>query len=551
MPFALLAAPSGTGLESSKTKIIQSLGGEAKVEWVDLEKELCRLPGVADAVQLAEASVYGTHGSGPVTMGRVTLMPRQQVTALWAFAAKEAIGKLKDSTKEHRLLVVNLTYYNAWRREFYFPFRYLDAFRGFRPSQVILLFDDIYDTFMRLAGFGAETADVFDAKRGIATLGFQRSGKVDFTKEWNRFKVVLEWAVQLCSLILEWRKQETLFAENLALQWNASFLPLAIKQPATVLARWLTDPNALSVYLSHNITSFRNEHEDGEVWTDAVLEINRIPTEGDDNLVILMPTGIDELRIKQDNGLLSAGLMDRWPLMPDVLYEPPSQAAPNYADFFRLPTPRSKEPLNWAEEGSRWNRYSGQVEEPKFVDGLLQALLSRIEEQIPLRDQLLVAYSDSLCVYRPSYKGAGVSGGVEAEIKHWIVKSAQSTGEAVTLAFVHSLDDVRALLKSRTIQREARQLQTRTNVRPRGPLQGRPPKLAISRAQQQKFLMPKIEPYVPEQHARVASWAFESEELKSPALPSEVRKTLSARHGQPVRNWLSRAQSLFEEALNA
>jgi hypothetical protein len=551
MPFTLLAAPSGTGLESSKTKIIQSLGGKAKVEWVDLEKELCKLSGVAAAVEHAEASVFGTQALGPVTMGRVTLMPRQQVTSLWASAAKEAIGKLKDSQKEHRLLIVNLTYYSAWRREFYFPFQDLREFDGFRPSQVILLFDDIYDTFIRLAGFGGDEADIFDAKRGIFILGSQRRGKLDFRKEWNRFKIVLEWTVQLCSLIVEWRQQETLFAENLALRWNARFLPLAIKQPAAVLGKWLTHPDALSVYLSHNITSFRNKHKDGEAWTDGVLQINRIPTEGNDNLVILMPTGIDEMRIRRDGGLLTTGLMDRWPLMPDVLYEPPSKAGPNYADFFRLPTPQSKEPDNWIRKKSRWKRYSGPIEEPEFVEGILQALLNRIEEQIALRDHLLVAYCDALCAYRPSYKGAGVSGGVEAEIKHWIVKSAQSTSETITLAFVHSLNDVRDLLGSSAYQKEAKQLQGRTTVRPRGPLQKQPPKLEISAAQQQKFLMPKIEPYVPEQHCRVASWVFEDKELTPKALPDEVRRTLSARHGLAVRNWLDRALSLFEQALNA
>lgn len=285
MPFALLAAPSGTGLESSKTKIIQSLGGESKVEWVDLEKELCELPGVDGAVMQAEGSVFGTVVPGPITMGRVTLMPRQQVTSLWASAAKEAIAKLRDSRKDCKLLIVNLSYYNAWRKEFYSPFQDLGIFDGFRPSQVVLLFDDIYDTFIRLAGLAGEAADVFDARRGIAKLGFQRKEKLNFQNEWNRFKIVLEWAVQLCSFLLEWRKIETLFAENLALRWKTRFLPFAIKQPAAVLAKWLTNPDALPVYLSHNITSFRNTHKDGKPWEDGVRQINRIPAEENDNLV--------------------------------------------------------------------------------------------------------------------------------------------------------------------------------------------------------------------------------------------------------------------------
>lgn len=216
-----------------------------------------------------------------------------------------------------------------------------------------------------------------------------------------------------------------------------------------------------------------------------------------------MPTAIDELRIKQDRGLLTTSLMDRWPPMPDIIYAPPSKAGPNYTSFFRLETPEDRKPTDW--EGGEWKSYSGPLKEPKFVDGILQALLGRIEEQIALRDQLLVAYTDTLCAYRPSYRGSGVSSGVEAEIKHWIVKNAQSTSKAITLAFVHSLDDVRRHLRSAAIQQEARQLQSKINIQPKGPLQGRLPKLAISPEQQQKFLLPKIEPYVPEQHPRVAS----------------------------------------------
>lgn len=552
MPFALLAAPSGTGLESSKNEIIQSLGGETEVEWVDLEEELCKLPGVAGTVQSAETSVYpGRAGTGPMTIGRVTFVSRQQVALWWAAAATESKRKLDDSPKKYKLLVVNLTYFNACRREFYFPFRDVDVFDGFRPSQVILLFDDIYDTFIRLSGFGGEESDIFEAKRGIAELGFQRKEKVDLTREWNRFKIVLEWTVQLCSLILEWRKEETLFAENLALRWNARFLPLAIKQPAVVIARWLANPNALSVYLSHNITGFRNEHTDGQAWADAVLQINRIPTEGNDNLVVLMPTGIDELRIKQDNdGLLTTRLKDRWPLMSDVLYERPIQAAADYVDFFCLPTPSNDDLINWVTKEGRWEPYSGPIVEPEFVNGVLQALLNRIQEQIALRDHLLVAHCDTLCVYRP-YKEAAVSGGVQAEIQHWIVKSAQSASQGVTLAFVHSLDDIRNLLNSQTIREAARQLRDRTIVRPRPPLQWILPRLEISSEEREKFLMRQIEPLVPEEHPRVASWVFENEELTTTALPADVRQTLSARHGQPVRNWLGRAQSLFEQALNA
>ncbi len=462
--------------------------------------------------------------------------------------------RLRQSQKPLRVLVLNLTYFNLERREFYFPANlshlvHTLAAHGLTPRRVALLFDDIFDTYFRLAGLGEEhfeaVPEVFEYQKRLFEFAVERlksePGR-SLTDPYQRFLLILEWTITVLSVILSWRKAETLYCENLAVQLRSggdpvSFLPFAVKQPVSVLARWLANPNTPSVYLSHNISEFRRNHNDGEEWSAQVGEINRIPHLLDD-VAVIMPTAIDEYRfckLQYDTGggCFLPSLADRWPVMDDVLYGGAPPGAPNYSYLFhQLGIPESGELSDWMS--CRWDRFESEMVDDPYVSGLLRSLVDQIIEQVALRDHLLVAHCDKICVYRP-YQRPTLSGGVDAEVEHW--KWLRSGRSRTGIAFLHSKSEIGRACSMDPVWREGVEQQT---VRQRTPessaLRGGTLDTQVRTEEKERWVATKMEPYV---YGRpgVASFVFDDEDLIGNPVPDVALQFLRSTDPAAERNW--------------
>lgn len=424
MQRTLLCAPSGCGLGVATERLTRHLRSELNlaVAWADVE----------------------SHLGEPVR--QIVRRPRPQAIEAWRQALREAIGELATSDAEVQLLSCHLTLFNGARSEFYSavtPSIFSDG--GFSPERLVILIDDIYDMYRRLALDDSDPlrAGLFAASLGEADflageareLGFSRLE--DLSPEQAGY-LKTEYKVQVLTQLLAWRRAEMVQAELLASQLGAAFIPYGVKHTieGLVTASRFTCQDSRTVYISHPISRPRRETRLGADWPPVVGDCNRLPEMLTRlRCVPVMPTAIDEYRLEQP----TSGLFGRGPML-DRRW--PKQATPT--ELIHC------EEVSFSEEARALLLPEGYetmgAEDRIALASLLRALEASIEAEVPFRDHLIVAHAPDLLVYRPLYGDGTFSSGVEYEIQHW---SELADAEALSrhIVFVHAAADVATALQ--------------------------------------------------------------------------------------------------------
>jgi len=447
----IVCAPAGTDLGSAVDRLKKSLK-PSQVFHRDLEYELCRSQAVREALQQAGVSrPPDFSGEWPTMYHDTWNLSRSKLTDLWQQIVRKSLSDLDDSGKPFKLLTGHLVYYGGRRDEFYSvvtaePFLHRDSVG---KSAVLLLIDDVYDMYLRLTEDKQLYAHADRLPHHLARMRREEnlSAARGFSKDLESY-FCTEWELGVMTHLLAWRHLEALTAENLALQLGAKFLTLSVKHPVSAASQWLANPNAISVYFSHPISRPRKEWRKKKRWHPVVREFSNLVCWLDGaKLVCVMPTAIDEYRIARPGGRVKKralrrlpALDERWPVSfspSSLLYEKPLRASDmSHANLLnaKIWDPHERKLKEWK------GRASSAIGSREHSI-LLRALERQIQFQISSRDHLLVSHSDCLLVFRPFFQDGEWSGGVQAEIDHWVLLA--KTDPKKKAVFVHFEEDVR------------------------------------------------------------------------------------------------------------
>lgn len=345
------------------------------------------------------------------------------VQELWREAAESACKKVQDYLHSGDVfLTFHAVYYADKFGDLYSP---IDAgvIQKFpQPAKFLTLIDDIGDVATRLR----EEGHVFSIREKI---GLQ--SVVD--------------AIRDLLTVLEWRATELTVSRLLGSLIGCPLFVLAVKHPVQTAVRILLN-EGIPAYISHSISESRRTFAKKKDWPPYMEEVQRFtdtlgnPKEGkagNNKAIPVVPTSIDELRIesRKINGedILIPRLLERW--------KPPKEN-------LLVPAPNNPGSENWLDprghfskklEAESFQRDRKTKSELRAVDGLLQALRTRIENQINARDHMLVAQCPYLVVYRP-YVAWRISDGVAAEIAHQERLVRQSQRKGMTIFFHRTTD---------------------------------------------------------------------------------------------------------------
>ncbi|WP_205649352.1 hypothetical protein [Agromyces sp. LHK192] len=337
------------------------------------------------------------------------------------------------------------SFYSARRSELYSTLgRPITRVDDLRYDHVVLLIDDIYDIHRRLGSKG----DIYDLQRRLDRHLLSQKldayrGPADQLDPADR---IVWWQLRAENVnatlteIAMWRRFDMVQAELLARAHGCPLTVLGVKHPFRSLRQLLSDPlGTTTSYLSHPISRPRRAVLSGSTqpWPDVVLSSNRL---GDrlagEGIDLIMPTSIDEFRIAP---------------APDSA----KPLARPYQLGVRWP---NLSPTGAILENDRPADLPLEPEEPAILElgPYARALEKMIIGEVPFRDHFLVSNTDAFLVYRPlfgmgntedrSERGGSYSGGVQAEIDHWVdCWSTEQRERKRRAIFVHCLADIKEI----------------------------------------------------------------------------------------------------------
>jgi hypothetical protein len=361
----------------------------------------------------------------------------------WNRAYDSVIARAGVAPEKPKIVAFHPSYYSARRSEFYSTLSQPIARKEqLNFDHVVLLIDDIYDIQRRLGTKG----DIYDLERRLSRHLLSQKldrflrplDEMDATERLSWVRLRAENLNATLSDISAWRRFDMVQAELLARAHECRLTVFGVKHPFRSLRQLLTDPSGTkTAYLSHPISRPRRAMLNGTVadWPQVVVSSNRL---GDrlapDGIDLVMPTAIDEFRV-----------------------QPAPDAAAPFSRPYRL--------------GVRWPELSPTgaiLPNPLPADLALEvepdietelgeyarALEKTIIGEVPFRDHFLVSNTDAFFVYRPlfgvkasedtSERGGSFSGGVQAEIDHWVDSwiTEPAAGAKRRALFAHSLSDI-------------------------------------------------------------------------------------------------------------
>jgi hypothetical protein len=382
-------------------------------------------------------------------VGDVTrYLARTQVIELWKHALRQSIAALdyraaeaarESSERSINLLTCHLDLYGGRRRELYSP---LDIRTLTEDSHVVtrvlLLIDDIYDMYVRLArpsflyDEAAGIAEyVHDKERGASQARTEAKSDAEFQAHaiWP-----LEWKTSVLAALITWRRAEMLMAEAAAHQLRSGYGVFGVKHSISAVGHWLVDEDRASVYISHPISRPRREQRMTGAWPrDGVVEqCNELQGGLDQHSVTcVIPTAIDELRLTPNDRNQPLPRFDRrWPVsgksdFSETLYALPGTKSPDPVHtYLLLAKADQRDDFDWGP----W----------------LQSLENQIKTEVAFRDHHLVAANSGLLVFRPFYGDGRTPQGVAAEVDHW--RALAEVDQKRRAAFIHFVPDVEQVL---------------------------------------------------------------------------------------------------------
>jgi len=446
MNYVILSAPSGSGLRGAVGKLSQSADD---IKIVDIEDILCSLPSTENALNNAGVTPP-TDGPRTFEMYDITWnLSRFQIIELWEEATTNALHQLSRSTENLKILSCHMLYFCGKREEYYSPINPSNLKNSrYTPSHILLLIDDVYDMYLRLAREGA----LFDPKTRIPALKgrIKEEEGVDLNKlNADRLKSICsEWQLGVMANLLYWRNLEIIIAEQLALQFRSNFLVWGTKQLTDVPILWMQSESPVTIYLSHPISRPRRMHRKTGRWPEVVSRFNGLQSgllQYDVSCV--MPSAIDEYRIKRSERRNNTKrripfLETRWPLPGDInsiLYSFPSPL--RSADHRKILSYKK-----WNFKRKEFVSVSScSTETSEAIDAYLRGFERHVEHQVSSRDHMFVSWTDGILVFRPLFSDPVWSSGVRAEIKHWALIARSDVKKRIL--FVHFYRDVLDLIE--------------------------------------------------------------------------------------------------------
>lgn len=245
-------------------------------------------------------------------------LPRATVTGFWAEAYGAALRGVKRSSASIQLVTSKLVYYNSARDEFYSPID-VNAISKRKPRCLIVIIDDIFDMFLRLSEKGELWE--FEASREsyYEKLELDRNELASHARD--QYLLDLLHKLRYLKKCQVWRQMALAEAENIAHELGIPFIVWGSKQLVQPLVHWIHRPSRTPcVYLSHPITSIRDEYERQAGWLPFVEEFNHLQgLFARHSILAVMPSAIDELRFKvlppasgSKLRLFSPALSQRW-----------------------------------------------------------------------------------------------------------------------------------------------------------------------------------------------------------------------------------------------
>lgn len=444
MRYVLVCSPGGSGLKQAVEERLLPHLEERHVDYFheDVEDVLC---GAEDTVR----ALKGQSVPPRPNVGHVThYLPRTQVVRLWKRSLGQSLVSLhqrsdKVGGNSLNLLSCHLDLYGGRRRELYSPIDMsILSQTPYKASHVLLLIDDIYDMYVRLAKKSA----LYDEVAGLTEYFRQQQASLKPDDQepaapfppraaaWN-----LEWRTTVLANLLAWRRAEMLTAEAVAHQLGAKYMVFAIKQSVSAVSNWLLEDRP-SVYISHPITRPRDYRRGHGEWPpdNVVQECNSLQRQLDAHgVTCVMPTGIDELRFAQKAAGGAVPRLDtRWPIASD---------SEDFVDTLYVKDPGADQPeltFMLLEEGQQ----NDELDWRPWMSGLS----NQIKAEVAFRDHHLVANSPGLLVLRPFYEVGTTSHGVAAEVDHWrlLTQDPELRQENRRAVFIHFADDVAHMLRA-------------------------------------------------------------------------------------------------------
>ncbi|WP_157931469.1 hypothetical protein [Mycobacteroides abscessus] len=352
---------------------------------------------------------------------------------------------------DKRVLACHLTLFSTRRLEFYNTPLLASLVEsrnsGFVVDRVVVLIDDIFDMYARLAtSRGIFDDDMAANEHRGHVEKLTRTTLARGLTEPEELSVRIENRVRNLLRLLHWRRSEMVAAEQIARSLHVPLTVLAVKHEYQSLLALLSDPFTKTAYISHKITEPRQFNLGVKPtqplrsrWPQVTFDVNKLAprlrtASFNSSLVGIQPTGIDELRFQRSNTnrarlrVYTGRLAERWPLVDGAtMYENDEPDAPN---LWGILGDHSQDSLN------------------SYSKGLFGLLQHSIYDEIAFRDHLLVSCNDALLVFRPGALDARLSGGVRDEIGHWgdAQRGDIRRTNAKPAAFVHHLPELISLL---------------------------------------------------------------------------------------------------------
>jgi hypothetical protein len=417
---------SGTGVRQALTALKKGFEADDRhVQIVSIEDEL--IPAFAEYTYPSDPKkrqAYQLELQKKGGFKQILNESPKVVSKLWHRAARHASSKARAAINKGT--DVFLTFHAAYHADkfgdFYSPVdpRLLLEFP--KPRRFICFIDDIGDVASRL----------------------RREGQVFSNRSKTGLASVIE-AIRDLLTVLEWRATELTVSRLLGSLVGCDPFVLAVKHPVRTAVRVLLG-DGRPAYISHSISEPRRTWERTKSWPPFMNEVQRFTNKlskpdlgiSPEALIPICPTSIDERRIASSRTVAGTELLvpllnDRWETATE--------------EILVLPPENGKEANKWLDPCGYFDASklaqdkipSGLEPDLLAVNGLLQALRTRIDNQINARDHTLVSQCPFFVVYRP-YEAWRVTGGVAAEIRHRERLKKEGKTDEKTI-FLHSVGD--------------------------------------------------------------------------------------------------------------
>ncbi|MDR2382026.1 MAG: hypothetical protein LBE08_12835 [Bifidobacteriaceae bacterium] len=383
-------------------------------------------------------------------------IPRAEMRRVWRETVENAATIFANTTSP-RVLLAHLSWYNPDTREFLSPLQ-IEPLRKLGVNRIVLLLDDIYDIWTRLArdNYIFHLAHSQADGRLIGNVGgiTDRDGHASLGKAEN------------LRILMAWRRTEMVLADTAAFNLGipsdpATVTPLGLKQGYSALRLAVGRHKPVTAYLSHPITGLRTANQSSSDFTAGEPRLADWPAGLvaetmdlhnallDRGLSLICPTAIDELRFHDFGG--RAYLSRRWPDRAAVAPTPPDPTNTNRARRSKPTPPSGQLGIDYPYQPAQQHRpgfflpaESGSEEARLTALAVAHNVRDAIFFDISFRDHYIVEHVDHLVVFRPFFTIGTWSSGVQAEFLHWFDRDLSKR----RALFVHSRPEVQRRLEA-------------------------------------------------------------------------------------------------------